>query len=76
MDRSNDGRIGYQLVFLNAPELEDQILVERPYEIGDRIDLHDRPQSFFDSWEVGDLWKSADGKPDILVMARPPARGD
>ena len=76
MQYASDGRIRYQLVFLNAPRLDDQILAENPYEVGDRIDLHDQPLSFRDAWEVGDIWNSPDGEADILVMSKPPMRGD
>ena len=76
MQRTAGGQIRYQLVFLNAPGLDDQIVAESPYETGQRIDLHDRPESFRDTWEVGDIWNSADGEPDILVMSKPPIWGD
>ena len=76
MKRASDGRITYQLVFLNAASLDDQISAETPFDVGDRIDLHDRPESFRDAWEVGDIWASPDGEPDILVMDKPPAESD
>jgi hypothetical protein len=76
MQRTPDGQIRYQLVFLNALGLGDQIVAESPYEVGHRIDLHDRPESFRDTWEVGDIWNSAEGEPDILVMSKPPIQGD
>lgn len=76
MLRTSDGRITYQLVFLNAPSLDDHISAQTPFGVGQRIDLHDRPESFRDAWEVGDIWASPDGEPDILVMHKPPAEGD
>jgi len=71
------GRIRYLLAFQDAAwRDDDEVAIDSPHDVGDRIQIDYGDEGSRGTWEVGDVWDSPDGEPDTLVMWKPPAPDD
>jgi len=66
-----EAQIRYLLAFQDAPWRDgEELLVPSAIDIGDRIDVGARDGTS-ETWEVGDMWRDAEGNPEMLQLFRP-----
>jgi hypothetical protein len=66
-----EGHLKYVLSFQDAPWRDgEELLSATAIDIGDRIGVP-AEDGTTETWEVGDIWREAEGDPETLHLFRP-----